>query len=92
METLKLKQHAELLESTIRANLGKSKDVDWLAQYPPLIRALADAKEERIDVPCNLGDGLNRWVFESNIQDFHDVSERLAEFNLLLKGWPLPRE
>jgi hypothetical protein len=92
MDKMKLRRHAELLEATIHANLGKSKELDWLAQYPPLIKALDDAKEERIDTPRNLGSGLNQWVFESNIQEFYDLSERLAEFNLLLKGWTLPSE
>jgi len=92
MDTLKLRQHAQLLEETIHANLGKSKDVDWLAKYPPLVKALNDAKSEQIDTPRNLGDGLNRWVFESNIQNFNELSERLAEFNLLLKGWSLPTD
>lgn len=92
MDVKSLRRHAELLEAAIHANLGKSKDVDWLAQYRPLVKALEDAKKEMIDSPHNLGDGLGRWVFESNIQDFHDLSERLAEFNLLLRGWPLPKE
>lgn len=88
MDAEKLKLHAELLEAAIQANLGKSKDVDWLAQHPPLMKALADAKAGRIESPRDLG--LARWVFESNIQNFSELSERLAEFNLLLRGWDLP--
>ena len=92
MDAKSLRRHAELLVTAIHANLGKSKDVDWLMQYPPLVKALEDAKAERIDAPRNLGDGLSRWVFESNIQNFSELSERLAEFNLLLRGWSLPSE
>lgn len=90
MDSQKLKLHAELLETAIQANLGKSKDVNWLAQHPPLVKALADAKAGKIDAPRDLG--LARWVFESNIQDLNELSERLAEFNLLLRGWDLPSE
>lgn len=90
MDVAKLKLHAQLLEQAIRNNLRKSKDVDWLAAYPHLIEAIEDAKTGRIDQPRDLG--LGRWQLESNIQDFDDLSERLAEFNLLLRGWPLPHE
>jgi len=83
-----LKQHAELLENAIRANLGKSKDIDWLAMYPPLVKALEDAKAKRIDSPRELG--LSRWELESNIQDTREVSHRLAQFEILLEGWSLP--
>ncbi|MHA6882405.1 hypothetical protein [Ralstonia pseudosolanacearum] len=48
MNTAKIKLHTELRESEIQANLSKSKDVDWLAQYPPLLEAINDAKEGRI--------------------------------------------
>jgi hypothetical protein len=90
MDAAKLKFHAELLEQAIRENLGKNKDVDWLAAYPPLLQALEDAKGYRIDRPRELGVG--RWELESSIQDFENLSERLAEFNLLLRGWILPSE
>ncbi|MEF9386856.1 hypothetical protein V4890_14690 [Ralstonia solanacearum species complex bacterium KE056] len=90
MNAEKLKLHAELLEREILANLGKSKDVDWLAQYPPLLEAIKDAKEGRIHQPCDLG--LARWEMESSIQDFREVSHRLAQFELLLEGWSLPSE
>ena len=90
MDTMKLKLYAELLENEIRANIGKSKDVDWLAQYPPLLTALKDAKLGRIDKPRDIG--LSRWELESNIQDFRGVSHRLAQFELLLEGWSLPSE
>ncbi|CAN0626036.1 conserved protein of unknown function [Burkholderia multivorans] len=91
MDAIKLKQYAELLEAEIQANRGKSKEVDWLAQYPPLVEALADAKAGRISQPRNLG-GLGRWEQESGIQDFDKVTERLAKFELLLWGWKLPSE
>ncbi len=90
MDAQKLKRYAELLESEIQMNVGKSKDVDWLAQYPPLLQALADAKNGRIDEPRDLG--LSRWELESSIQDFRSVSHRLAQFELLLEGWALPSE
>jgi hypothetical protein len=91
MDALKLKLHGELLEREIQANLGKSKDVDWLAQYPPLLEAIKDAKDCRIDQLRDLG--LARWEMESSIQDFDELSERLAQFGLLLWGWDrLPSE
>lgn len=90
MDAVKLKLHAELLENEIHANLGKSKDVDWLAQYAPLLKALEDAKCGRIDAPRDLW--LGRWELESNIQDFRGISHRLAQFELLLDGWELPSE
>jgi hypothetical protein len=88
MDISLLKQHAELLENAIQANLGKNKDVDWLAMYPPLIKALKDAKESKIDAPRELG--LARWEIESNIQNTREVSHRLAQFEILLDGWSLP--
>ncbi|WP_423195576.1 MULTISPECIES: hypothetical protein [unclassified Cupriavidus] len=90
MDAIKLKKYAQLLEAEIQANLGKSKDVDWLAQYPTLLEALADAKAARIDQPRSLG--LNRWVFESNVQNFAALSMRLAQFENLLRGWELLSE
>lgn len=90
MDAAKLKLYAELLDSEIHANLGKSQDVDWLAQYAPLVKALEDAKGGWIDEPRDLG--LSRWELESNIQDFRGVSHRLAQFELLLEGWDLPSE
>ncbi len=88
MDTTQLKQHAELLENAIKANLGKNKDIDWLASHPPLIKAIEDAKARRIDSPRELG--LARWELESNIQDTREVSHRLAQFEILLEGWSLP--
>jgi hypothetical protein len=90
MDAEKLKKHAELLERAIQANAGKSKDVDWLAQYPYLVQAIADAKAYRITEPSDLG--LSRWIFESNIQKFDEITERLCQFEILLKGWPLPSD
>lgn len=93
MNTMKLKQYAELLEAEIQANLGKSKDVDFLAQYPPLLEALADARAGRVDRPRDLGTWLTSyWLFESNIQDFDVLTERLMQFEMLLRGWKLPSE
>ncbi|WP_211467558.1 hypothetical protein [Collimonas silvisoli] len=90
MDSIKLKLHAELLETEIRMNLGKSRDVDWLANYAPLLKALEDAKGNLIHKPRDLG--LGRWEMESNIQDFRTISHRLAQFELLLEGWDLPSE
>jgi len=91
MNAAKLKLHAELLEREIQANLSSNKDVDWLAQYSPLLEALRDAKEGKIDQPRDLG--LARWELESSIQDLDVLSERLAQFGLLLWGWDrLPSE
>lgn len=90
MDAENLKKHAELLEKAIQSDIGKSKDVDWLAKYPYLVKAIADAKAYLITEPCDLG--LSRWVFESNIQDHKELSHRLAQFELLLEGWDLPSE
>lgn len=87
MDAIKLKKYAELLEAEIRANLGKSKDGDWLAQYQPLLEAIEDARADRIGQPRDLG--LARWEMESEIQAFRSISHRLAQFELLLEGWPL---
>jgi hypothetical protein len=92
MNLEKLKLHAELLESAIQENKEKNKDVEWLSKYPPLVKAIKDAKQKKITVPQELGDGLSRWVFESEIQKNKDVSERLSEFKLLLRGWELPSD
>jgi len=90
MDALKLKRHAELLEAEIQANLNKSKDVEFLSQYQPLIDALADAKAGQIMEPRELGDWLSSyWIFESNIQDFRELCHRLAQFENLLRGWEL---
>jgi len=90
MDAEKLKIYAKLLEAEIQENLGKSKDVDWLAQYPPLLEALDDAKNGRIEQSRDLG--LGRWEMESSIQEFRAVSHRLAQFELLLEDWPLSDE
>ncbi|CAB3779458.1 hypothetical protein [Pararobbsia alpina] len=90
MDAIKLRHYAELLETEIQANRGKSKDVDWLAQYRTLLEALEDARTGRIDQPRELG--LNRWLFESNIQEFDMLTERLAQFEILLRGSELPSE
>ena len=88
MNAAKLKLHAELLEREIQANLGKSRDVDWLLQYSPLLEAIRDAKESRIDKPRELGAGLGRWLTdESEIPGIKGLSLRLSEFRLLLRGW-----
>lgn len=91
MDAEKLKKYAILLEKAIHDNTGQSKDVDFLAEYQPLIKAIADAKAGEITSPRDMG-GLGRWQLESNIQDFKDLSERLAQFSLLLRGWELPSE
>lgn len=90
MNIEKIKLHAELLEAEIHAHLGMSKDVDWLANYSTLLKALEDAKKGLINQPRDLG--LARWTMESQIQDFRSLSHRLAEFELLLDGWDLPIE
>lgn len=91
MDAEKLKVYALLLEEAIRDNAGKSKDVDFLVDYQPLVKAIADAKAGGITSPRDMG-GLGRWQLESNIQDFKNLSERLAQFSLLLRGWELPSE
>lgn len=55
---------------------GESADVNFLASHEPLLKALDDAKAGRINSPRDLG--LAYWVFESNIQDFDDIANRLA--------------
>ena len=93
MNAAKLKLHAELLEREIQANLGKSRDVDRLAQYSPLLEAIRDAKEGRIDKPRDLGAGLWRWIMdESEIPDFDELDLRLSQFSWLLRGWKLLSE
>lgn len=91
MDADKINKYAVLLEDAIRANVGKSGDVDSLAEYEPLAIAIADAKAGKIVSPRDLG-GLGRWQLESNIQDFKDLSEWLARFSLLLLGWELASE
>lgn len=90
MDAEKLKEYAILLEEAIRYNTGKSKDVDFLAEYQPLVKAIADAKVGEITSPRDMG-GLGRWLLESNIRDFSVLSDRLSGFRLLLRGWELPR-
>jgi len=91
MNAEKLKLHAELLEQAIQAHLGQNKDIDWLAQYPYLLEAIKDAKEGKINEPRDLG--LARWELESEIPNFDELSDRLAQFKLLLLGWDrLPSE
>lgn len=90
MDADSLKKYAELLEKAIQESSRKSDDVAYLASYTPLLKAIEDAKNGSIKEPLDLG--LSRWVFESNIQNFGEVSERLAQFSLLLRGWRLPSE
>ncbi|VVE30837.1 hypothetical protein PCA20602_03643 [Pandoraea capi] len=91
MNAVKLKEHAEMLEVALQRNHGKSKDVDFLATYPPLLEAISDTKAGLIMQPRHL-DWLERWEIESEIPEFADVADRLAEFQLLMWGWALPRE
>ena len=87
MNAAKLKLHAELLEREIQANLGKSRDVDRLAQYSTLLEAIRDAKEGRINKPREIGAGLWRWIMdESEIPGIKGLSLRLSQFDLLLHG------
>ncbi len=94
MNAAKLKLHAELLEREIQANLGKSRNVERLAQYSPLLKAISDAKEGRIDKPREIGEGIWRWIMdESEIPGIKGLSLRLSQFDLLLCGWDkLPSE
>jgi hypothetical protein len=93
MDATKLKQYAELLEAEIHENLDKSKDVRVLAEYQPLTKALADTRDGLISEPRRLGDWLmSYWLFESNIQSFDKLTERLVEFDSLLQGRILPSE
>lgn len=92
MDAIKLKQYAELLETVIEANKSKSKDIAFLAAYPPLVKAIVDAKEGKIDKPRGIEfQGLNRWVLDqSEIPHFPELSATLSAFELLLEDWPLP--
>jgi hypothetical protein len=90
MDKAKLKLHAGLLEEAIRLHAGKHNDVDFLSTYQPLIDALADAKDGKVETPRKMG--LARWEMDSNIRDVSDVAHRLAQFELLLEGWTLPSE
>lgn len=90
MDVPKLKKHAELLEQALRSNAGKSKDVDWLSQYSPLLKAITNAKANMLLEPEDLG--LGRWELESNIRDFPEVSHRLAQFCLLAENFDLPSD
>lgn len=92
MDAERLKLHAELLEQEIQENCGASKDVEWLAAYPPLVDAMQAAKRGEIGEPRELGDGLGWWVFESNIQSFKGLAHRLCQFELLLRGWSLSED
>lgn len=91
MDAENLKKYAMLLEEAIRDNVGRSKDVDFLADYQPLVKAIADAKVGEITSPRDMG-GLGRWLLESSIRDFPVLSDRLSGFSLLLRGWELPSE
>lgn len=88
MDALKLKKYAELLELSLKDNLGRSPDVDWLANYRLLVEAIEQAKLCVLLHPIDLGP--ERWEMESNIRGTPDVSHRLAQFELLLEGWDLP--
>ena len=90
MDEIKLKKYAELLEVEIKKNLGNSSDVDWLDQYPTLVEAISDAKAGRVNQPRDLG--LTRWIFESYIQSFDILTERLMQFETLLRGLDLKSE
>lgn len=88
MDTLALRKYAELLDLEIDRNRNGNPDVEWLANNMDVRTAIDDAKNGRINFPRELG--LNRWVFESSIQDVPEVMERLSQFSILLRGMPLP--
>lgn len=90
IEKVKLREHALLLENAIASHAGENDDVDFLASFDPLLKAIGDAKNGKIDVPLSLG--LSRWELESNICDVREVAHRLAQFELLLEGWSLPSD
>jgi len=90
MDAQKLKKHAELLEEALRSNAGKSEDVVWLSQYPPLLKAIENAKAFKIFEPEDLG--LGRWELESKIRDIPEISHRLAQFCLLTENFLLPSD
>lgn len=90
MNVEELKIYANLLEKSIEDNLYVSDDVVFLANYDPLKKAIADAKEKKIDSPRNMG-GLSYWLLESNIRDIPDLSDKLSGFLILLKGWEATR-
>ncbi len=94
MDAAKLKQYAELIEAANQANIGKSKDIAFLAYHLPLRRAIADAKAGKITEPRGREfQGLNRWILDqSEIPRFSELSSALSAFELLLEDWPLPED
>jgi hypothetical protein len=89
MDKKKLRQCAAHLDVVLKIHKGESEDVDFLINLPILNDAIRDAKSEIIDVPRDLGLGLGIWMQESNIRDYGDISNSLAQLTLLLKGWEL---
>ncbi|GLQ88374.1 hypothetical protein [Dyella flagellata] len=92
MDTKKLKQCAEHLEASLLSHQGESKDVDFLIGLTGLSKAICDAKNEMIKEPRDPGLGIGVWMLESNIDKFEDISNLLAEFRILLRGWELPEK
>nr|WP_199041923.1 hypothetical protein [Dyella sp. ASV24] len=90
MDAENLKRHAELLAEVINEFKISYSDVNFLSTYGPLIEAIGDALALRITSPRDLG--LSRWELESNIRDVPSVAQRLAQFELLLFGFPLPSQ
>ena len=87
MDQVKLKKYALLLESEIEKYKDESKDVLALSEYEPIVKAIKDAKNMAIEQPHEIQ--LRFFYFESSIQNFRALSDYLAIFSLLLKGWEI---
>lgn len=90
MDVETLRQCAEHLEAALLAHQGESEDVHFLIAQPWLRALISEARGGLIREPKDLGLGLGRWMLESNICDYDDISNLLAEFGILLRGWKLP--
>jgi hypothetical protein len=86
----KLKRCAIHLKFALKAHQNESEDVVFLLSLPELMKSIQEAKEELIHAPRDPGLGLGVWMLESNINEFEDISNLLAEFRILLRGWKLP--
>jgi hypothetical protein len=85
-----LRQCAVHLEDALLSHKGASEDVDFLLGLPGLTQDLSDAKNGKIVTPRDPSLGLGVWMLESGINNFEDISNLLAEFRILLRGWDLP--
>lgn len=91
MDSQKLKKWACLLEKELLAASTQSKDVAEFAKSEALLSAIKRAKNEEITEPSQL-QGLQYWMFETEIPKFRKLESAIWSFNLLLQGWELPSE